>query len=322
MSPVETTPPKSIQDVDAPPSTTRVPHGAPQVPPPHPVRVQPRPRRWKPGRVLRGLAVVLIVVVPAVGAALISARMAPTYGAEVEILYQTGDAGSPETVERELATQRVLLVSRPAIAAASQDVGRSPVEVAKHVKTEVLEGSNVIRLRATDTSARVARLLATSLAEQYIAVVQEKGAARLDQRRQAITAQIDAANARLAQINDTVFALSRGPAIQAGVGNIQLPLGVQAEVRSLETEAGVLRQQVADLQEQIVQLDADPAAAPQVARAEVVVEPMLLPEPVGPQPLRAAAAGGLVGLLLAFGLVTFLRHRRSADHPEAAVTRS
>src|SRR5215213_5650695 len=333
MSTVETTPPttegrgavspplpKSLPTVDAPPSEAIPPDGAAREgSPPYSVRGQSWRRRWASTPALQALTVLLIVVVPAAGAALVSAQLPPTYGAVAEILYQGTDATSPETVDRELATQQVLLVSRPAIASASRAVGRDPVEVAKKVDTEVVEGSNVLRLQATDKSAAVARELVTSLSTQYTAVVQETAATRLDQRRQAIVARIDATNTRLSQINDRILTLSRGPAIPAGVGNTQLPLGVQAEVRTLETEAQALQQQVADLQEQAVQLDANPTTGPQIATAEVVVGPMLLPEPVGPQPLRAAAAGGLVGLLLAFVLVTLVRHRRSAEHREAAV---
>jgi prefoldin subunit 5 len=332
MSTVETTSPSTkgrgavrtpgASDVDVRTSTKR--GRAPAVrgdgAPPG-VRVRPRPRHRLGSSAAQAVAVVLIVLVPAAGAAFISAQMSPTYGAVTEILYEGVDAGSPETVERDLATQRVLLVSRPAIATASRAVNRDPVEVAKNVETEILEGSNVVRLQVTDESARVARALVKSLAAQYTAAVDQTAAAVIAERRQVITGQVEQINARLDEIRNRIVAVSNGPLIPAGVGNVQLPIGVQAEVRTLETEAQVLRQQVAALQEQAVQLDTDPATATAVATAEVVVAPTLLPEPVGPQPLRAAAAGGLVGLLLAFVMVTVLRHRRAADDHEAAVAR-
>ncbi len=279
------------------------------------VRARPRARQ-RLTSALRGFAVVLLVVVPAGVAAYVSAQQPPTYGAVAEVLYSGGPAASQEDVDRQLATQRVLLASRSAIASTAQAVGRDPETVAKNVKTEVLEGSSVVRIQVEDRSARVARAIVTSLVTNYQTAVEQQANRGLDERRQAIDAQIVAANDRLAQINDRIRVISVGP------GRLPLDQAVQAEVRTLESEAAVLRQQVVDLQQQALQLNpANPEQA--IATARIVTDSTVLPEPVGPQPLRAAAAGGLLGLLLVFLLVTFVphRHRRRADD-EAAVARS
>ena len=52
------------------------------------------------------------------------------------------------------------------------------------------------------------------------------------------------------------------------------------------------------------------AAGSDIGRLRVLAPPTVLDEPVGPQPLRAAAAGLLVGLLLVVALLGLLRLRR------------
>ncbi|HEY4605536.1 MAG TPA: hypothetical protein VIH08_14505 [Blastococcus sp.] len=269
-------------------------------------------RRARRRPLRRGLFAVLLVLVPTVVAAVVSAQQPPTYAAEAEILYRGGQTTTSDTIERELETQRVLMVNRTAIDSAARAVGHDPESVSKRVDTKVVEGSNVLRLRAEDRSRRVARVLVESLVARYTAVVQQSATNRLDAQRQAVDAQIAGANARLAQIGDRVRQIT-------GVG-LQQPPPLQAELRALESEADTLRQQVVDLQEQSLQWNvANPDAG--MATAEVLAGPTILDKPVGPQPLRAAAGGALVGLLLAFGLVTFSRRRRTAGDSEAVVAR-
>jgi len=269
-------------------------------------------RRARRRPLRRGLFAVLLVLVPTVVAAVVSAQQPPTYAAEAEILYRGGQSTTSDTIERELETQRVLMVNRTAIDSAARAVGHDPESVSKSVDTKVVEGSNVLRLRAEDRSRRVARVLVESLVARYTAVVQQSATNRLDAQRQAVDAQIAGANARLAQIADRVRQIT-------AVG-LQQPPPLQAEQRALESEADTLRQQVVDLQEQSLQWNvANPDAG--MATAEVLAGPTILDKPVGPQPLRAVAGGALVGLLLAFGLVTFSRRRRTPGDSEAVVAR-
>src|SRR3954470_24806607 len=96
-------------------------------------------RRARRRPLRRGLFAVLLVLVPTVVAAVVSAQQPPTYAAEAEILYRGGQGTTSDTIERELETQRVLMVNRTAIDSAARAVGHDPESVSKRVDTKVVE---------------------------------------------------------------------------------------------------------------------------------------------------------------------------------------
>jgi uncharacterized protein involved in exopolysaccharide biosynthesis len=284
-----------------------------QIPVRPPARATPARPPWRGwGALQRWLVVALIVLVPTVGAALISASQAPTYAAQADILYRAVSGNSPEAMDQEMATQRLAMTNRMAVEAAANAVGRKPDELAKKVSVEVLDGSNILRLKTVDRSREVARSVTASLALRYTAAVTQRAADRRTAQKASFDQQIAAANARLVAINARLGLI-------AATGLVPPPT-LAAEALELQGEAQVLRQQVVDLQTQSLQWDADHPDAG-MPSAEIAVLPNVLPDPVGPQPLRAAAAGALVGLLLAFLLVAFVRRRHAHEDPEAAVAR-
>ena len=273
---------------------------------------RPKPQRPRIRTVLLVTAAVLLVLLPAALAGYLSAQQPPTYAAVADVLYTPVDSGNTDAVDREMATQQHLLTDRNALATAGRPVGRSATAVLQSLTTEVLDGSDVIRLTVEDESARVARSLAASLVAQYTAEVQARSTARLDEQRSAVEAQISALNTRLGAVIDRTRAIAASGLI--------LPPVLQAEQRSLESEELVLRQQISALQEEAVRWTVDNPDAG-MPTADVLTPATVLEEPVGPQPLRAAAAGGLLGLLLAFLLLAFTRVKRSPDVSEAVVPR-
>ena len=255
---------------------------------------------------LFGVAVVLLLVLPAVVAGLLSAGQDPTYEARAEILYQRVPVTDEQTVERELATQQVLLQSRPFIETAADSVRRERDELTEDVTVELVEESSILQLAVRDDDRDRARAAATSLVDQYIAAVEARSAetSTAAQERALLQPQIDAATTRLQEISARLRTLVPIPVPSAGV---------QVELRDLESERGLVRQQLTDLQAQVTEIDRR-ALQEGASPTRVVTPPFLLDDPVGPQPLRAAAAGLLVGVILATALLAGLRqrNRRSA----------
>lgn len=267
------------------------------------------PRRRRRPLVLVLLAT-LLVLVPAATAGFVAMRQAPTYAATADILYKGVDTSSTDVMARDLQTQQLVLVSPRALAVIAPAVGRKPAELAAHTTAAVVLASSVVRLTVKDRSRDVARRVAESLVSQYTQFLQSRVAARMAQQRQPVDAQVASLNKRLDEIANRMGAIAAsGPF---------LPTTLQAEQQSLQVQESVIRQQIAGLQAEELKWSTDNPTAG-LGSAEVISPAAVLPAPVGPQPLRAAAAGALVGLLLAFVLVVFVRRRRSTADPEAAV---
>jgi uncharacterized protein involved in exopolysaccharide biosynthesis len=254
-----------------------------------------RPRGWRLVTVL-----LLLLLLPTGLAGGLSSLQPPTYAAQADILFEAGDSGSSDTVERQLATQQVLLLSRSAVAAAAAQVGLTHDDVLGAASVQVLEGSDVLRLQVEDGSRARARAIAQSLVTQYTQAVEQRVTDRRDQQQNVIDGQLSELTARLVEISDRI----------AQIAAVAQPsAALAAEQRGLESEAQTLRQQVADLQAGALSSNLDNLDAG-VGRAEVLAPPTVLDQPVAPQPLRAAAGGALVGLALAFGLLAYVRQRQ------------
>lgn len=246
-------------------------------------------------------AVAALLVVPPLAAGLLSTAQSPIYAAEADVLYQGGDSTDAQSIERELATQQVLLQSRPLIQQAAEVADRSPENVADAVSVEVLEQSSVLRVHVEDADPDVAEQIATSLVEEYIAAVQAQttSSATAAEERQLLQEQVDGLNVRLDEVTTRIGELVEIPVPSAAA---------QLELRSLESEAETIRGRLTALQAQILETD---LRGLQEGRggAQVFAAATVLDEPVAPQPLRAAAAGALLGIALALALLALLRYR-------------
>jgi uncharacterized protein involved in exopolysaccharide biosynthesis len=263
------------------------------------------PGRLSTPRLIAVFATLLLL--PPIIAGLLSSAQPPTYAAQVDVLYRNSDT-TGSTIERELATQQVLLQSRALIAEVAEAAGRTPEDLAEDISVEVVEGSNVLRLQVEDQNPERAQEIARSLVDQYIAARQEQvaGSATSAQERDLLQQQVDGLTTRLDAVNTRV----------AEILEVQEPsTAAQTEQRSLEAEAQTVRQRLVELQSQLINADIR-AVREGVSPARILSAPSVLDEPVAPQPLRAAAGGLLVGLLLALALAALLRvrHERSR-HP-------
>jgi capsular polysaccharide biosynthesis protein len=176
-------------------------------------------------KLLIGVLVAALVLLPAAGAALWSTQQPATYAAQVDLLHEPSDTSTSDSIDRQLATHQVLLLRRDDLDAAAETVGRDPDQLAENISVEVVEGSSLLRLQVVDQDRDRARDTATFVADRYVGIAD-------------------------------------GLASSSNIG-----------------------------------------------RVTIVAPATVLPEPVGPQPLRAAAAGALLGAVLGLAFLALLRLR-------------
>ncbi|WP_208091980.1 hypothetical protein [Candidatus Blastococcus massiliensis] len=110
----------------------------------------------------------------------------------------------------------------------------------------------------------------------------------------------------------------------SSVGRDAQALARDASVRIVDASS-VLRLRVVDrdadrarrtadfLADRYVSISSGLASESDIGRVSTVIPPAVLDDPVGPQPVRAAAAGLLVGLVLTVALMALLRFRGSGN---------
>jgi capsular polysaccharide biosynthesis protein len=118
--------------------------------------------------VLQALLVILVCATLSAGFAMSRPRI---HGAQIDVIYAPStSASSSVQLDRELATQQVIVQSRSVLApvAAKAHVGVDALE--KAISVEVLPGTEVLRVTAADRHAARARVLAQDVADSYIAL--------------------------------------------------------------------------------------------------------------------------------------------------------
>jgi uncharacterized protein involved in exopolysaccharide biosynthesis len=199
--------------------------------PDKPASGRDRRELWR--SILTGALIAAVLVGPAAGALAWSYTQPTTYAAEVDLLFQMAPESSVDNIDRDLATHQVLLLRRPLLDDIAEQVGRDPQALADNTGVDVVEQSNVLRLRVVDTDVDRARRTADLLADEYAATTD------------------------------------------------------------------------------------DLAASSDIGQVQPISPATVLDRPVGPQPLRAAAGGAVVGLALVMALLAVLRLRRPRSRPPA-----
>lgn len=261
--------------------------------------------RWPARPLLAACAAVLLL--PPLLATSLSLALSPVYAVEVEILYRGPGTTSDQGFERELATQELVLRGRTLIDEAAEEAGLDGEDLAKAVHVETVDTSNVILLRVEDEDPRRADAVAGSLVRQYLEVLDEQVEVSSSEAlgRELLEERTRLVSERLAEVERQL--VDREVAVRTGT----------AEALVLSEEAVALRQQVNILQSQLVELELR-ALQRNTEWARVLTPPRVLDEPVSPQPLRAFAAGLLVGLVLSGGLALVLLSRARSQVPAAA----
>lgn len=238
---------------------------------------------------VRWAALCLLIVVAAAGAGYgLSAVQQPVYGAQTDILYRVAD-GSGARAERDLATQQVILQGRSVLQPVAEEAGLAVEDLQERLSVEVVGQSDVLRVVVEHHDPAVAVDLARTISEHYVRTVADSADAARDQAADFVQEQAD----ELAESLE---------AVEAELA--ELGAGSSAERARLETEAEELQERIAGLEDLL-----GGRVAPGGAEVRVLTPAYLLEDPLAPQPLRAAVAGGIAGLVVVSALAGLLARR-------------
>lgn len=257
-------------------------------------------RTWPLRRLATVCTAVLLLTV--LTAYLASATQPTVYGAQADVLFEV--TGSAQEFERQLATQEVLLGSRGVLAPVADRFDVPLRELTGSQGVEQIAGSQVLRTEVRNQDPDLAVRLAQAIADSYVAsvtsVVTDISA---DEERRILNEITDlAVTAGTGRARLDVIASERAAAVTEGG-----TLTAAQEERELQLQDTALSQRIGALQSRLTEIFTEREKATQ---ARVLTPAYLLDDPVGPRPLRAAAAGAMVGLVLASGLLLLvLRHR-------------
>ncbi|MGY1886090.1 hypothetical protein ACI799_12425 [Blastococcus sp. SYSU DS0753] len=225
-----------------------------------------------------------LLLLPA-GIAFVVASLRPdTYAARAEFLLDDGTGSG--TVEQQTATLLSLLSTRSVLAPIAEGHGITVEELENSIEIEQLEAGNVVRITVADEDPDVARAIAEDLVDSYSDLVAGLRGG---------TAELNLLNERLADL------VARQGVIRTELQQLASS-SAQADVeraRQLQLESDLLQQQISELQGRAVDLEAEVLAARDAIK--LIGSPYVLDAPVAPQPVRAAAIGLLIGIVLTVG---------------------
>jgi capsular exopolysaccharide synthesis family protein len=253
---------------------------------------------------------ILATLLSAVAAYLVSKRMTPVYEATTTLLIsqatnnQTTDYNSVLTSERLASTYAEMMTKRPVLEAVIQKLSLpvDVVELGKAVSVQPVNNTQLIDVKVEDTSparaADTANALYTVFSEQNQALQSSRFASSKDSLSSQL-AQMDQ------QIQDTNAKL-------AALGTTSAD---QAERDRLETALAQYRQTYASL---LQSFETVRVAEAQATSNVVQVEPAVPPEkPVRPRTLVNTALAGIVGLMLAVGVVFLIEALDDTLNPDS-----
>ena len=257
------------------------------------------------GGSLRGTvaAVAGVLVLSLTSAFVVSALQPTTYGAQAEVYYEV--TGSSQEADLQLATQQVLLGSRGVLEPVADTYGITLAELSESQQVERVGDSQVLRLLVTGTDAGLTVQLAQDIVDSYVQTVsadaggaQDAGREQALQQRIAELATVAAADrARLDELSE-----QRAQAVAAG-----RELDVSGEEQHLQARQQRLREQIATAQADLTRI----GVARQIGGdARVLTPAYALDKPLGPNPVRAAAAGLIAGLLLSAAVIAYRTRSR------------
>ena len=240
------------------------------------------------GVVILAAAVVALV---AVGISLLSP---PSYQGEATLLLtqqNTGAAlaGSPQqdltdvALQREVQTQVSVMQSRVILerVISALHLDTTPAALLRRVSVKFDGNTNIVTIDAVDSSPQRAAKIANSLADTYVAW-------SLQRERASIQTAADDVQQRLALAQQQIVAIQA--AISAGDGSVAKQVQLQAANSQYGTLADKLEQ--LKVSEQL-----------ETGSGSVLTTAVPNPAPVAPKPVRNAALGLAVGLVLGLCVV-------------------
>lgn len=246
---------------------------------PAPARTTPEPTgtglNSRQGKQLALMAMLLVLIGSGVGF-MVSLFSETQYAARAQLIYDVRELEPTGFLreDRNLTTQQLLLSSRALLEPVATPNGLTVEELDEKLDATIVEGSEIINMELRDPSRETGTALLTAVNDQYLQFV-NSGGGQEDTRAYL--------EAQLAAVSEQITAA-----------------GESSEVSSLSARRTDLSSQ----------LDALNLAGPQ---AQILVPPYSVEDAVSPQPLLAAAAGGLAGVLIAAIVIGLVARRWSQD---------
>jgi uncharacterized protein involved in exopolysaccharide biosynthesis len=245
------------------------------------------PRRWP--WVLVGILLTVLAMVAAFAA---SHLRTPVYAAVADVLFSESNSLPAQGMEREVATQAVVIASRGIVGPAAADRGVSFDELSERLSVEILRDTNVIRVRVEAEDPQAAQELVGEVIDRYLQhfASTENAAAGTTEVLERHLAEL---SDELDEVNERVSSLDAERDTEDGLQ------ARSAEQVRLESRANLLSQRIASLQDRLL---ADELERSSQATPEIIAEASALSEPVTPTLLESLAAAGLAGILVAGSL--------------------
>jgi hypothetical protein len=253
------------------------------------------PRMLSTRELLRlGALGALLTLIPAILVGLISNLRPDVYGGRVEIFYDAAPAStSPAQIDREFATQEIIVRSRTVLGPVAQKTEIPLEELEDAVDVDVLPGTQVLQVTVGDRDAARAEELAQAVAETYIGLAITQAT-----RQGARTSEAD--ETRLERLTSRLSELEADAAQAARRGQVGRETALRTEAADVLRSIGALRDR----------LNLVPGSSLK-GTPRVFVPAHVLPDPIAPKPLRAAAGGAVVGALIAAAAILLILRGRT-----------
>jgi capsular polysaccharide biosynthesis protein len=194
--------------------------------------------------------------------------------------------------DRFVRNQAEIITSTPVLRRAAELLKRdeAPLILTGQVDVETTKGSDIIAIRALDSTPRGAKALADAVGVAYQQVVAEQfqdAAKRAIEELKAVRSELQG---RLTRLEPAVAASPDDPGLKSEYGAILRGLeGVDRKIQDLSVEASL------------------------AGTGDVDLEKAVVPDgPTQPRPRRTAAAGALFGLVASGALAWWLNGRHAA----------
>ena len=240
----------------------------------------------------------------AAAAAYITSRLtSPVYAASATLLVneapngKTADYSSILTSERLAQTYSEMMTKRPILdeVISKLKLNVAPDELAKRISVNLVRDTQLIELQVEDEDPQRAAAIANSVPTEFSAQNAELQANRYADSKANLTTEMDALKAQIDQKQSEINAL--GTPTDANTQN---------ELSRLQSDLTQLRQSSAYL---LQSYEAIRLAEAQSTSNIVVVEPANVPDiPVRPRTFQNTVLGGIVGAMLALGIVFLIEY--------------
>jgi hypothetical protein len=235
-------------------------------------------RPWYRNRPAVAVLALLLVIVPAVIGLLVSQARPKVYAARAEVLFSAEDFVVDEATSETLA---LIGRSNRVLAPVAEAAGVSLADLQRSVSTSVVGTTTVVGLEVRRDDPEEATDLARAITEEWVAVARRPTTA-VDA---GLRAAIDVQTTRLGEI-------------QAELSASDLSADRRA---SLEQDRDDLITRISQLNDDLSTLQGADLFLGHTAA--ILKQARVDRTPVEPQPMQAAIAGGVIGLLLAGALV-------------------